>query len=114
MDGFSEQRGGPMSTLATGVPTGTPSPGSWPDSWQVLTHGIRSGRYTDPAFAQLEYEKLWSRVWQVAARLDEIPAAGDYTTYDIGDQSVLIVRVDADTIKAYHNVCPHRGTALSP
>jgi nitrite reductase/ring-hydroxylating ferredoxin subunit len=103
-----------MSTLATGVPVGTPAPGNWPDSWQVLTHGIRSGRYTDPKFAQLEYEKLWNRVWQVAARLDEIPEAGDYTTYDIGDQSVLIVRVDADTIKAYHNVCPHRGTALSP
>jgi nitrite reductase/ring-hydroxylating ferredoxin subunit len=103
-----------MSTIATGVQEGNRSAGEWPDSWQVLTHGIRSGRYTDPAFARLEYEKLWSRVWQVAARLDEIPEAGDYTTYDVGDQSVLIVRVDADTIKAYHNACPHRGTALSP
>jgi phenylpropionate dioxygenase-like ring-hydroxylating dioxygenase large terminal subunit len=102
-----------MSTIATGAQAGNRSPGEWPDSWQVLSHGIRTGRYTDPAFAKLEYEKLWSRVWQVGARLDEIPEAGDYTTYDIGDQSVLIVRVDADTIKAFHNVCPHRGTALS-
>jgi phenylpropionate dioxygenase-like ring-hydroxylating dioxygenase large terminal subunit len=52
-------------------------------------------------------------VWQVAARVDEIPEAGDYTTYEIGDQSVLVVRVDQSTIKAYHNVCPHRGTALA-
>jgi hypothetical protein len=50
----------------------------WPDNWQVLSHGIRSGRYIDPAFARLEYEKLWSRVWQAAARLDEIPETGDY------------------------------------
>ena len=86
----------------------------WPDSWKTLSHGIRSGRYTDPAFAKLEFEKLWSKVWQAAARLDEIPEKGDYTTYDIGDQSVIITRVDADTIKAYHNVCPHRATALTP
>jgi nitrite reductase/ring-hydroxylating ferredoxin subunit len=52
-------------------------------------------------------------VWQVAARLDEIPETGDYTTYQIGDQSVVVVRVDQSTVKAYHNVCPHRGTALA-
>lgn len=89
-------------------------PEGWPESWRVLEHGIRAGRYTDPAFAKLEFEKLWSRVWQAAARIDEIPQPGDFTTYDIGDQSVIVVRVDADTIKAYHNVCPHRATALSP
>ena len=85
----------------------------WPESWRVLAGGLRSGRYTDPRFASLEYERLWSRVWQFAARLDEVPRVGDYTTYDIGDQSVMVVRVDADTIKAYHNACPHRGTALA-
>lgn len=86
----------------------------WPESWKVLEHGIRAGRYTDPAFAKLEFDKLWSKVWQAAARIDEIPEPGDFTTYDIGDQSVIVVRVDADHIKAYHNVCLHRGTALSP
>jgi phenylpropionate dioxygenase-like ring-hydroxylating dioxygenase large terminal subunit len=85
----------------------------WPPTWNTLPHGISVARYTDPAFARLEYEKLWNRVWQAAARLDEIPAPGDFTTYEIGNRSVIIVRVDANTIKAYHNVCPHRGTALS-
>jgi phenylpropionate dioxygenase-like ring-hydroxylating dioxygenase large terminal subunit len=85
----------------------------WPASWLTLAGGLRSGRYTDPDFARLEHQRLWSRVWQFAARLDEVPEVGDYTTYDIGDQSVMVVRVDADTVKAYHNACPHRGTALS-
>lgn len=85
---------------------------SWPPSWNTMPHGISVGRYIDPCFAALEYEKLWSKVWQAAIRLDEIPGPGDYTVYNIGDQSVLLVRIDADTIKAYHNVCPHRGTAL--
>ncbi len=85
----------------------------WPDSWLTLDHGIRTGRYTDPAFTRLEYQKLWLKVWQMAARLDEIPQVGDHTVYEIGNQSVLLVRVDADTVKAYHNACPHRGTALA-
>jgi phenylpropionate dioxygenase-like ring-hydroxylating dioxygenase large terminal subunit len=86
---------------------------SWPPGWNIDPHGISVGRYIDPAFMRLEYERLWSRVWQAAARLDEIPEAGDYTTYEIGDQSVVVVRVDESTVKAYHNVCPHRGTALA-
>lgn len=85
---------------------------AWPKRWQTLGQGLGVGRYTDKEFAQLEFDKLWSRVWQVAARLEEIPQQGDYTTYQIGDQSVLLVRVDADTVKAYYNFCPHRGTAL--
>lgn len=52
------------------------------------------------------------RIRQVAARVDEIPRAGDFTTYKIGDQSILLVRVTDTDIKAYYNACPHRGTAL--
>ena len=84
----------------------------WPQSWKTLEQGLGVGRYTDPEFTKLEFEKLWSRVWQVAARVDEIPVKGDYTTYKIGDQSILLVRVNEDTIKAYYNFCPHRGTTL--
>jgi phenylpropionate dioxygenase-like ring-hydroxylating dioxygenase large terminal subunit len=97
------------ATIATSA---APSGADWPAQWRTLSHGISVGRYTDPAFLKLEFEKLWSRVWQAAARLDEIPNPGDYMVYDIGDRSALVVRTDADTIKAYHNVCPHRGTAL--
>jgi len=87
--------------------------GQWPGSWMTLENGLGKGRYTDPEFARLERNRLWKRVWQFAARLDEIPEGGDFTTYDIVDQSVMLVRVDVDTVKAYHNFCPHRGTALS-
>lgn len=84
-----------------------------PPDWQTMPHGIRVGRYTDPGFLQLEYEKLWSQVWQVACRVDAIPEPDDYTVYEIGERSVFVVRVDAGTIRAYHNFCPHRGTALA-
>jgi phenylpropionate dioxygenase-like ring-hydroxylating dioxygenase large terminal subunit len=102
-----------MSSVASVDKKSTTSGGAeWPPSWRTMPHGISVGRYIDPAFLRLEFDKLWSSVWQVAARLDEIPEAGNYTVYNIGDQSVLLVRVDESTVKAYHNVCPHRGTAL--
>ncbi len=100
---------------ASAPPTAAPPAGQagWPSSWTTFPHGIGVGRYIDADFARLEYEKLWKKVWQVAARLDEIPQAGDYTVYEIGDQSVMLVRVDAQTVKAYRNACPHRGTSLA-
>jgi len=105
-----------MSIAPNGTPAKAPSPDNgseWPPGWNTTPHGICVGRYIDPAFQKLEYEKVWNKVWQVAARVDEIPQANDYTVYEIGDQAVLLVRIDPDTIKAYHNVCPHRGTALA-
>ena len=69
-------------------------------------------RYTSPEFAALEFERLWARVWQVACREEEIADVGDFCEYLIGDQSVLVVRSDPETITAFHNTCLHRGTRL--
>lgn len=68
-------------------------------------------RYTSQAFHQLEMEKLWPRVWQMACREEEIPDVGDHIVYDIGRYSIIVVRC-ADGIRAHHNVCRHRGRRL--
>ena len=70
-------------------------------------------RYVSREFMELEFERLWSRVWQVACRLEEIPRPGDFVEYVIGDQSVLIVRTSSESISAFHNACLHRGTRLA-
>src|ERR1700751_6084500 len=69
--------------------------------------------YLDPAFARLEAEKLWPNVWQMTCRLEEIPAIGDYYTYDILGDSIIVIRTGLDEIRAFHNTCPHRGTLLT-
>lgn len=74
---------------------------------------VRAERYLDPGFAALEHERLWPRVWQMACRLDEIPAAGDFAEYVIGDQSVLVVRESATLVRAFFNACRHRATELA-
>ncbi|WP_176562110.1 aromatic ring-hydroxylating oxygenase subunit alpha [Mycolicibacterium palauense] len=73
--------------------------------------GIRD-RYISADFAGLEAEKLWTRVWQVACRVEEVEKPGDFCEYEIGDQSILIVRSTDGQIKALHNACQHRGMRL--
>jgi phenylpropionate dioxygenase-like ring-hydroxylating dioxygenase large terminal subunit len=73
---------------------------------------ISTDRYTDPAFAKLEMERLWPRTWQFACREEHIPNVGDYYVYDIGAHSFIITRVGTDDIRAYYNACLHRGTKL--
>jgi phenylpropionate dioxygenase-like ring-hydroxylating dioxygenase large terminal subunit len=69
-------------------------------------------RYFDPDFFALEAEQLWPRVWQMACRLEEIPEAGDFTTYEILDQSVILLRGADMAVTAFQNVCRHRGVRL--
>ena len=68
--------------------------------------------YISPEYAKAEGDKLWAKVWQHAGREEEIPNVGDYITYDIAEESILIVRAEPGTIKAYYNVCSHRGRQL--
>ncbi len=70
-------------------------------------------RYYDRDFAELEQRYLWSRTWQMACRLEELPDLGDYVEYAVGDQSVLLVRTDTDTVAGYLNACRHRATELA-
>jgi phenylpropionate dioxygenase-like ring-hydroxylating dioxygenase large terminal subunit len=74
---------------------------------------VPRARYTSPEFAALEFDRLWSRVWQVACRDEEIADVGDFCEYLIGDQSILVVRAAPDTVRAFHNTCLHRGTRLA-
>lgn len=73
---------------------------------------IPSKRYYDPEFFALERERLWPHIWQMAARLEEIPEVGDYVEYRIFDKSVIVVRTKTG-VKAFHNACRHRGLELA-
>jgi phenylpropionate dioxygenase-like ring-hydroxylating dioxygenase large terminal subunit len=68
--------------------------------------------YISEEYARAERDKLWRKVWQQVGRVEEIPEVGDFLTYEVLDDSILIVRAAEDDIRAYHNVCPHRGRRL--
>jgi len=69
-------------------------------------------RYFDPDFYQLEAELIWPRVWQMACRLEEIPQPRDYATYEILDQSIVVVRAEDGGVQAFQNACRHRGVQV--
>lgn len=68
--------------------------------------------YVSQDYARDEQAKLWRKVWLQAGRVEDVPEVGNYLTYDIGTDSILIVRNGDGEIKAYHNVCTHRGRRL--
>lgn len=73
---------------------------------------LDAGRYTSQAFFDREVARLWPRVWQMACREEDIPEVGDVHVYDIVGHSLLVTRSAPDRIRAYHNVCLHRGRKL--
>ena len=73
---------------------------------------VPRGRYTDPAFAALEDEFLWTTTWQMACMEVDLERPGDHVVYDVADQSLIVVRTHSGAIRAYHNSCLHRGTKL--
>ncbi|WP_068071765.1 aromatic ring-hydroxylating oxygenase subunit alpha [Novosphingobium lentum] len=79
---------------------------------EVAVDAVDRTRYLDPAFAQAEREAMWSRVWYLAARVEQVPEAGDFITYEGPLGSLIVVRDDAGTIRAFRNSCPHRGMKL--
>src|SRR5258708_872367 len=68
--------------------------------------------YTDSDWFQREMEAIHFDMWLCAGRANQIPSAGDYFVRDIANASVIIVRDEQGGIRAFHNVCRHRGTLL--
>ena len=84
----------PMATLTRVVPT---LPGSW---------------YYDESQYERELDAIWYRDWVCVGRAEELPRAGDYFLARIGTQRVIVTRDAGDRLRAFHNTCRHRGSAL--
>jgi choline monooxygenase len=73
---------------------------------------VPAERYYSARFAQLEVERMWPKVWQVACMLDHVAEPGDYFEYRCGPYAALIVRGDDGELRAFQNACRHRGNSL--
>jgi len=68
--------------------------------------------YHDPAIYALERERIFARLWVCAGRADALPAGGSYALHDVGSESVLALRDRQGILRAFLNVCRHRGARL--
>lgn len=84
----------------------------YPEWGKTPYHRVDVARYISVEHVDLEAERLWPFVWQVACREEEIPEPGDYFEYQVTDQSLIVIRTSAGDVKAFFNACPHRGTQL--
>src|ERR1700739_2329985 len=68
--------------------------------------------YNHPEMTRLELERILKPSWQIACHVSQIPGAGDYVTFALGSDSVIVLREPGGNIRALRNVCRHRGTRL--
>lgn len=68
--------------------------------------------YTDPEILALEGRALFGRMWLCVGREEDLPDIGSYLTQAIGGERILVVRDEDRALRAFYNVCRHRGAQL--
>ncbi len=78
----------------------------------ALPHALPAWVYNHPELTRLELERILMPSWQIVCHVNSIPKSGDYSTFDLGPESVVVLRAGDGSIRAFHNVCRHRGARL--
>jgi phenylpropionate dioxygenase-like ring-hydroxylating dioxygenase large terminal subunit len=73
---------------------------------------IPKDRYLSREYQERERQHLWPRVWNLVGPTSDVADPGDYLVFDLGDESVLVTRGGDGVLRAFHNVCQHRGRRL--
>lgn len=73
---------------------------------------ITGERYWSRDWMEKEWDRVWTRIWHLAGRTADIPEPGDFLVHNIRHESVLVVRQKDGGIRAFYNVCQHRGNRL--
>jgi phenylpropionate dioxygenase-like ring-hydroxylating dioxygenase large terminal subunit len=89
-----------------------------PESAEALALGtgpVPAGPYYQDEYFELEKEAIFKRSWLNIGHVCELPEAGSFITrqLEFANASILITRGKDDVIRAFHNVCTHRGTQLT-
>ncbi|MFE2484461.1 SRPBCC family protein [Streptomyces mirabilis] len=92
-----------------------PEAGSWTEQYPELgTSPVNYEDSIDPAYYEAEREAIFKRTWLNAGRVEQVPKPGHYFTKELAaaGTSLIIVRGRDQQIRAFHNVCRHRGNKL--
>ncbi|MDL5360649.1 aromatic ring-hydroxylating dioxygenase subunit alpha [Halalkalicoccus sp. NIPERK01] len=76
------------------------------------TNALPAKYFTDPAVHEMEKEKVFSRYWVYAGHANAIEEPGEYFTRTIGDRNVIVLRDKDREVRAFYNVCAHRGSKM--
>ncbi len=84
----------------------------WQSARELPRVRVPISRYTSQEFHEIEVERVWKKVWQMACREEELAEVGDFVVYDIAEISLVVVRSAPGEIRAFRNVCLHRGRQI--
>ena len=82
------------------------------DSFSPDDFSLPSWIYTDAEYLALERERVLRPSWQVICHINDIPDPGNYQCLDFLEAMLIAVRGNDGVIRAFHNVCRHRGSRL--
>lgn len=101
-----------MTLMNPGQPTA--SYPTHPDAQRPAARGdaITGDRYWSKDFAEREWEHMWKRVWHVGGRVAQLEEPGDFIVHNFRHESVMMVKQEDGSIRAFFNVCMHRGNQL--
>lgn len=68
--------------------------------------------YTDQKWFELEMNTIFAHTWQFAGFVEDLKEEGDYLTVQCGFQNIVVVNARGSKLRAFHNLCRHRGTQL--
>src|SRR2546423_8002598 len=100
---------------------GTPMPhfakppeGSWTEHYGLGTGPVSYEDSISPEHYELERKAIFERTWLNVGRVEQIPRKGSYFTRELSAArtSVIVVRDGDGEIRAFHNMCRHRGNKL--
>jgi len=81
-----------------------------PNDWD--RRGLPGWTYHSDAMLELEKQHVFREHWQIACHISDLPETGSYLTMDIVGERALILRGQDGEVRAFHNICKHRGSRL--
>ena len=101
-----------VERVSEAVPDGTPVEHS-PAPDDLGYESIPKSRYTSDDYMHREWTHMWSKVWLLAGQEHDLAEPGDFISTTIGRESVIVVKQADGGVKAFFNVCMHRGNRLT-
>jgi nitrite reductase/ring-hydroxylating ferredoxin subunit len=73
------------------------------------SHSLRAEAYTDPAWFNVDQKEILAKSWQWVCHAEKVRGPGTFTTTQIADNPIAIIRGEDRVLRAFYNVCKHRA-----